>query len=481
MATSTLPQLATRRDIADRGFLISASLSLLGGGLLAASYALHPLWWAAWLAPVALLGAASGRARSVWIASAIAGAAATVPLIPYYLSLLGPGLVLNVILLRFVLLAIALGLTRFAAARLPLGIAMFVFPAVIAALEQIMLATSVNGAAGSIAYSQSDMPGLIQVAALGGVPAVAFAILVPGSLAGLLLVRAWPAAQRVGAVAALVLLGLAVALFSAAHMRRSPGAVQAVMLATDRFQYISTDWARVWAAYAPAIQAQAARGGLVVLPEKIALLDGVQAQAAARDVVAAAKASGATLVIGVEVKNGAYRNRALIAAPDGRFAWYDKQRMVPYLEDRDVPGSTPFFSKIGGVPFGVAICKDMHIPSIGREYAGRVGLMAIPAWDFGRDGWMGARMTAMRAVESGYAIARAARDGLVGGYDSAGRALGEQRSADGMAVARVTMPAEARPTLYGRVGDAFGWTCVAAMTLLAGWAGLARFVGRRNR
>jgi len=480
MTISTLPRPARGSRLADRRLLVLAAASLLGGGLLAASYALHPLWWAAWLAPVLLLVATSGRARNVWIASAIAGVTATLPLVPYYWSLLGPGLVANVILLRFLLLALALGLTLFAAARLPLGIAMLAFPAAIAAIEQLMLATSVNGAAGSIAYSQSDMPGLIQVAALGGVPAVAFLILLPGSFAGLLLTRAWPAAQRVAAVAFLVLVGLAVALFSAAHMRRSPGAVQAVMLATDRFRYIPTDWAKVWAAYAPAIQVQAVSGGLVVLPEKIALLDAAQAQVAARNLSAAAKASGATLVVGLEVKNGVFRNRALIASPDGRAAWYDKQRLVPYLEDRDVPGKTPFISEIGGVPFGVAICKDMHIPSIGREYAGRVGLMAIPAWDFGRDGWMGARMTAMRAVENGYAIARSARDGLVGGYDSAGRVLAEQRSADGMAVAHLTLPAEARPTVYAVVGDAFGWACVVAMALLAACAGFARVVSRKK-
>jgi apolipoprotein N-acyltransferase len=471
---------ALQIGLADRGLLTRAALALLAGALLAASYALHPVWWAAWLAPVPLLAAASGAWRNVWIVSALAGATATLPLMAYYMSLLGPGLVVTVILLRFMLLAAALFLTRFAAARLPLGLAMLAFPAAVAAVEQIMLATSVNGAAGSIAYSQSDMPALIQSAAFGGVPAVAFLILLPGSLVGLLLIRVWPAAQRVGAVAALVLIGLAVALFSAAQMRRSPDAVQATMLATDRFQYIPTEWAKVWAAYAPAVRTQAVRGGLVVLPEKIALLDTAGAQTAARDIAAAAKATGATFVAGLEVKTDVYRNRALIASPDGRIAWYDKQRMVPHLEDRDVPGSTAFFSTVGGVPFGVAICKDMHIPSIGREYAGRVGLMAVPAWDFGRDGWMGARMTAMRAVENGYAIARASRDGLVGGYDSAGRVLAEQRSADGMAVAHVTMPAEARPTLYGRIGDAFGWACVAAMALLVGWASLARLRRARN-
>lgn len=292
MTTSTLVRPLHRIGIADRELLISVAASLIGGGLLAASYALHPQWWAAWLAPIALLGAASGRTRNLWTTSAIAGVTATLPLIPYYLGLLGPGLVANVIVLRILLLAIALGLTRFAAARLPLGVAMLAFPAAFAALEQIMLTMSVNGAAGSIAYSQSDMPALIQVAALGGVPAVAFLILLPGSLAGMLLARAWPATQRVGAIAAVVLLGLAVALFSIVHMRRSAGAVPVVMLATDRFQYIPTDWAKVWTAYAPAIHAQAVRGGLVVLPEKIALLDLTAAQRATRDVAAAAQATG---------------------------------------------------------------------------------------------------------------------------------------------------------------------------------------------
>jgi len=480
MTTSTLAIPTPGIRIADRGLLISVAASLPAGGLLAASYALHPLWWAAWLAPIALLAATAGRARNLWTTSAIAGATATLPLIPYYLSLLGPGLVANVIVLRILLLLLALGLTRFATARLPLGLAMLVFPGAVAAIEQIMLATSVNGAAGSIAYSQSDMPGLIQVAALGGVPAVAFLVLLPGSLVGLLLTRVWPAAQRVGAIAGLVLLGLAVALFSAVHMRRDADQVRAVMLATDRFQGIPTDWNKVWNAYAPAVAKEAPRGGLVVLPEKIALLDAGAAAAATRDVAIAAKATGATLVVGVEVKGDIYRNRALIASPDGRTAWYDKQRMVPGLEARDKPGTTPFFSEIGGVPFGVAICKDMHIPSIGREYAGRVGLMAVPAWDFGRDGWMGARMTAMRAVESGYAIARAARDGLVGGYDSAGRVIGEARSVDGMAVARMSMPATVRSTLYGRIGDLFGWVCVAGMALLAGWAGIAVLRRVRN-
>ena len=471
-----LPSPRGRFTLAARGLPATVAGALLAGLLLAISYSLHPLWWAAWVAPIALLCAAAGGAKRIMLTGVIAGAAATAGVADYYLGFGGPAMVLIVILLRSAFLMIALSLSHFAAKRLPLGFAMLVLPAVLAGFEQLMLATSVNGAAGSLAYGQMDMPALVQIAALGGVPAVVFLILLPGTLIGLLLSRRWSAGQCVGAAAAIVLLGLAVALFSAAHMRRSPPSVAATMIATDRFEGIPDDWRKVWGVYAPAVRAQAIRGGVVVLPEKIALLDPAAAVQAARDIAAAARSTGSTLVVGLELRDRVYRNRALVATPDGTILWYDKQRMVPYFEDRDVPGVTPLIAAIGGAPLGVAICKDMHIPSIGREYAARTGLMAIPAWDFGRDGWMGARMTAMRAVESGYAIARASRNGLVGAYDSSGRVIAESRSNGGIAVAHAMVPTEIRETLYGRIGDLFGWSCLATTLLLGGWAalGLAR-------
>ena len=66
---------------------------------------------------------------------------------------------------------------------------------------------------------------------------------------------------------------------------------------------------------------------------------------------------------------------------------------------------------------GVAICKDMHFPALGRENAVQgAALMLVPAWDFDRDGWMSdrltARLTALRGVESGFAIARSTRGGV---------------------------------------------------------------------
>jgi apolipoprotein N-acyltransferase len=168
----------------------------------------------------------------------------------------------------------------------------------------------------------------------------------------------------------------------------------------------------------------------------------------------------------------------LLGAPDGHAAWYDKQRLVPGWEDRDTPGKSPVFLEVMDTRVGIAICKDMHIPEIGRQYAGNAAIMVVPAYDFGRDGWMGARMTAMRAVENGYAVARSARNGLVSAYDRTGRVLVEYPVGDSITVAKATLPADGSSTLYGRVGNVFGWVCLCGSVVLWIWLSLAQ---RRER
>ncbi|MBV9774482.1 MAG: hypothetical protein JO040_11060 [Gemmatimonadetes bacterium] len=448
------------------------ALSAIAGALLAAGYALHPQWWAPWLAPLPLVVAGSGSRGHARRAGAVAGAAAMIGVLGYYVEMSGWAVTLVISLLRVGAWVFASRLAHDAARRLPLGLAMLVLPATIAALETLTLAVSPHGAAGSLAYSQMDVPAVVQVAALGGVPAVVFLVLLPGSLAGLWGSGAWSPPQRRTAGAALVLIGTAVVLFSAGRLHAPTGSreIPVALVATDQFDGIPGEWEPVWAAYRPAVAGAARQGGLVVLPEKVALLDAAAAARAALDVATAARAAGTTVVVGVEVRDGGtYRNRALVAGPDGRIAWYDKQRLVPGWEDRDVPGRTPLFVAAAGTHVGVAICKDMHVPGIGREYAGSAAIVTVPAWDFGRDGWMGARMTAMRAVENGYAVARSAREGFLGAYDRTGRTRAERPVVGGTTIATTTLPAHGAETLYGRVGDVFGWICVLAVGFLAVW------------
>ena len=454
------------------GLPVRLGLAVLAGLLLTAGYALHPLWWAPWLAPLVLILAGAGSPGQARLAGGIAGAVAMASVLTYYVDMTFWPIACLFVVLRAASWAFAARLAHMAAQRLTPALAMLVLPATISGLEVLTLTLSPHGAAGSLAYSQMDMPALVQIASIGGPPAVVFMILLPGSFFGIWLTRRPALKPLMAATGTFLALTAGLTAFTVIRLDNPPAnTLPVTMLATDRFPGIPEDWSKVWTVYSPAVTANARAGGLVVLPEKIALVDGAGAAQAAKDVSAVAMAAHATIVVGIEIHDGGiYRNRALIAGPDGRLAWYDKQRMVPVFEDRDVPGKTPLFIDVANTRLGVAICKDMHIPSIGREYAGTAAVLAVPAWDFGRDGWMGARMTMMRGIEGGYAIARSSRNGLVGAYDATGRILAESRSSDGMTVVTGAVPTGRRDTLYSHIGNASGWLCLLGTIALQLWS-----------
>jgi apolipoprotein N-acyltransferase len=251
------------------------------------------------------------------------------------------------------------------------------------------------------------------------------------------------------------------------------------LIVTDQFPAEPTDWSRVWRAYGPAVEAAARPGAVVLLPEKIVLLSKAQAQEAARQVAAVARDRSATLVVGMEVhENGRFFNRALVTGPDGGRSWYDKRRPVPGLESRITAGERSLVVRANGARVGVAICKDMHFAALGREYAqAGAAMVVVLAWDFDRDGWIADRMTALRGVESGYAVARATRNGVSSVRDRFGRIIVEAPSSGAARTSTgvVALAARPEPTLYARVGNLFGWSALLAAM------GLAVLVRRRAR
>ena len=68
----------------------------------------------------------------------------------------------------------------------------------------------------------------------------------------------------------------------------------------------------------------------------------------------------------------------------------------------------------------------------------------------------------IRSANTGYSVAVDSRGILLGRIGS-GR-YGEGRT-DGTLIA--TLPTDARTTLYGRIGDAWGWAMLAATAVLA--------------
>jgi apolipoprotein N-acyltransferase len=227
---------------------------------------------------------------------------------------------------------------------------------------------------------------------------------------------------------------------------------------------------RIWSQYERHVATLAGQGArMVLLPEKIAVLAPDAAAALRRRMTALAAAQRIWLAVGVGIDDGRKTNHLWLFGPDGSLAAdYLKHYLAP--PERDFAAGAGFnVQAIDGVRYGLAICKDVHFAAMGRDYAA-LGAQAllVPAWDFGEDGEYAARLSSVRGVESGVAMARAAREGLLTISDAYGRVVLEKASASLPGVTLLGRVPAALPhtTLYSRIGDLFGWLCTAAAVML---------------
>ncbi|MGD9979173.1 MAG: nitrilase-related carbon-nitrogen hydrolase [Hyphomonadaceae bacterium] len=452
--------------------------ALISGALLAQAYSLSPFWPLAWLAPIPVLIAVIGASRAGALAyGAIAGVVSMALMASYFMEIGGIAPVLVVTLAKALIWGGMALAVRGAARLLPAFAAVFVFPALMAGIETLIAASSPHGSAGSLAYSQMDFIPAIQVASIGGAPAITFVMtLFASSIAFLIVKRAFAAALApVATVASALAFGvLRPPLPVTVAANEPPRFFLATLIAGDQFDGIPMDWRAVWNAYAPQIERAADDGRrVVVLPEKIAHLPPGDRAAAIEQLAEIARRRGILIVAGAddETEEGRF-NRAFVFTPDN-WESYDKRHMIPGFESHFNLGIGPLTFEHEGVRYGVAICKDMDFPALGREYAG-VDVMLVPAWDFTSDAWLHSRMAMLRGVESGYAIARSARDGVMTVSDAYGRVLQDAPSGPQTAY-NVSIPTSAAvPTVYSRIGDAFGWSMLALAALLIGWTIWAR-------
>jgi apolipoprotein N-acyltransferase len=155
---------------------------------------------------------------------------------------------------------------------------------------------------------------------------------------------------------------------------------------------------------------------------------------------------------------------------------YDKHHLIPGLEP-ERPGHKRVILDQPSGCWGLQICKDMDFPQLSREYAaGRADLLLIPAWDFNVDRWLHSRMAMLRAVESGFALARSARNGLLSLSDNRGRVIAETATVPARFASMSGKLNVAREeTFYARSGDWFAWLCVATSVVLILSPALARW------
>lgn len=466
------------------------ALAALSGLLLSMSYATHPFWWAAWLAPAPLI-IATLRVPALhrrWV-TLLAGALGGISSFAYHLTVGGWFAALLILVLVALAWSSAIRLAVMFAEKRQFSLGLLSVPIVWAAIDTLLIHLSPHGSAGSIAYSQMNVLPVIQLASLGGVPAITFVVLLGGSLLGLILGTRFETDRRetlIAGIAAMCLIGatLAFGFLRLDGTDRTSGP-DIVLVATDSVDRRQTSWDGFLEVYGEAIERSASPGSIVVLPEAVLDLPEAQAEVAAQELAERASETRSTIVVGMSVEGAdKVTGRALIAQPNGRFHWYIKQHLIPGIESRLTPGSEPLLISSKTAKMGIAICKDMHFPTLGREYAQRGSqLMLVPANDFEVDDWLTARMTVLRGVESGFSIARAARGGGISFVsDRYGRIIAERRSDATMGILRSTSLIQfSGPTIYASVGDLFGWICVLVLAFLSALRfGLSRLVLRQT-
>jgi apolipoprotein N-acyltransferase len=410
----------------------------VAGALFYLSIGAGEVWPLAWLAPVPLLVVAL-RARSRReIAIAGGGAAAAMAaglanVVVTYRGILPIAALAPILAVVGIAYGAAVAWFAVLARRSPPA-AVVAFAATWTALEWALSLASPHGTAGSIAISQGNVPWIAHAAAYGGQYAITFALcVVPAALAVALdRRRLWALATALGVFA-----GLAVAWLVDGPTATATRRVAAI--ASDRHADATFADTRDAALaplgdYAPAVAAAARAGAtLVVLPEKMIAsrpawrgeLD-AQFSALARD-------NAVDLVVGYAEDT---RNVAVVYRARSARLVYAKRHLIPGFESEFEPGTESL--AFDGV--AVAICKDLDFQDTAVTNAG-AQILAAPAWDFGRDAELHRRMAVMRAVEGGFALVRAARDGYASIHDPWGRVVAEQATADaGVAIAVADVP-----------------------------------------
>lgn len=451
----------------------------------------HHLWFLAWVAPVPVLALAFGLAGGsnqaqsavrgslarLAVAAFLAAAAGNAGWVVLYRGILPAAAIVPAVLLLAGLFALATILTWLVADRVGVSAGIVFFPAAWVSFEFAMSRLSPNGTAGSLAYSQTDVLPLIQLAAWAGLPAIVCIVLLAASGVAAFLgggIRGeWRLSRAVvPGLAVLAALALGQWRLNTANADRQ---VVVGLISSDaamqRFETTErADALPVLERYLAAGAHLARRGAeALVMPEKMIGLAS-QYQDEARAMLASFCAGHpALVVVGINTTGVTpRRNLAEVYSNGHRVVQYEKRRLVPGLEAGYERGSVPGLHRAPGGMVGAAICKDLDFPALMSEY-GRagVGLLFVPAWDFVRDARIHSRMAVMRGVEGGYSVARSAADGLLTGSDYLGRVVAEIPSgAEAVATLLVALPIGPGRTFYSRHGDWFAWLNAAGAVLL---------------
>lgn len=445
---------------------------LVSGALFYLSQGMADLWWLAWFAPAPILWLAFGATRAwpVALAATAAFVLGQIYLLQCYAPVMSAPVIGVQMLILALLFAAAVHVAWFVFRRLGPLAALFAFPAAWTALEYLTGSISPNGTFAALGYSQVSAPILIQSASLFGLCSVSFLICLFANAVALALRGGRHARIAAGIGFCVCVLNV---VYGAVRLHEpQPDIVRVAALADHSDTVAAYDPftraadVKLASVYAAAIGRAAAQGAKLAVTAEGGILANPEWRGDVfAPLVAAAKQSHIEIVAGIALRHPP-ADIAVTFHPDGSMQRYDKRHLVPGLETRFVPGRGPGLLGRGRA---TAICKDMDFPStIRRDAKNGIRLMAVPAGDFLMDDWIHARMAVMRGVENGFAVVRAANQGLDTISDAQGRVLARQNyRPSGVYFIVADVPLGPGPTLYTRIGDVFAWAAIAAAILLA--------------
>lgn len=456
------------------------ALALAAGVAMRFGYGLEPIAWLALLAPVPLLVAAQhASAREAALLALVA--ALIGPVLPWsYLAGLMPlPVVVGIAAAMALQWAAVIVIARLAQRRAPAWSAPFAFGLALAAFDVLLVATSPDGTASSLAYTQAGMLPLLQLASLGSTPAIVFAMGLVAATLAITLDRA--ARERLGARALVLPVALIAAAFgfgawrlqAATEAAALPVAAVAIDARVADRRRDAAAFEELLARYEVAIvQAAASKPRLVLLPERIGDIAADDIDTIVQRLAAAARGARADIVVGFGVfgPEGNHNEAWWIDSGAGTLTRYRKQHLIQGLEARFAAGPVATVTRtVDARAMALAICKDMDFPStILRSAAGEVSALVVPAWDFGADGWLHSRMALLRGVENGMPVLRSAREGRLTISDGLGRVRHEATSNATAVVLAGGLPARGDATLYARNAAVISWAWpVALLWLLA--------------
>ncbi|MVU78828.1 nitrilase [Nocardia sp. ET3-3] len=434
---------------------VSALLWKFGTGM-------HPWPVLAALAPLpVLLIATRVSARTAFAAAFVSWFVGAIPYLRYFLATVEQPPLSSIILLTGTAAVYAglILLTRALIRSGRPGAAILTLPSGWVVMEYLISVGGPFGAWWSLAYTQSEVLPMIQVAALTGWLGLSFLImLIPVALAALF-DTATPTRTRIRCAAAGLITVIAAFGYGFWQLSNSPGATVPVGLVAvsqpeDYVPVDSPDGRDMITRVAAEVDRLADRGAkAVVLPEKSWRATESSLPTLAAPLTELATRRNVHIIAGVLLTRGDATVNAAIDYPSG--VVYEKHYLVPGLESDLRPGTS--WTQVPGTTWSLAVCFDLDRPALVRANRARgATLLLVPALDFREDRWLHSRMAVLRGVESGIGVARAPQLGQLVASDAHGRLLATADT--DITVTRSVLadiPQPTAETLYARFGDWF--------------------------